>query len=118
METQDSAYLATQVILDPITMLNLEIAQEGLRQSRGSFNLARKSLTLAFVMTTASGMISLVGASLLFTNKAPEGTITTAIGLVSSLGFSQLAKDAREQLEEANIRLDSIRAEFSEGYFS
>jgi hypothetical protein len=120
MENQvakDSAYLASQVILDPITMLNLEIAQEGLRQSKESFNLSRQSFRLAFVMTAASGVISLVGVSLLLMDKASEGTVTTTGGIVSSLCFSHLAKDAKERLDKANARLDSIREDVAEGEF-
>lgn len=117
METNDSAYLATQVILDPMTMLNLEIAQEGLRQAKESFNLSRQSFRLAFFMTAASGIISFIGVGLLLMDKASEGTITTTGGVVSSLCFSHLVKDAKDRLDEANSRLDSIRADVAEGDF-
>lgn len=75
----------------------IHIAEERLRQARYSFNLA-------FVMLAASATIGFVGIGLLLSKKAPEGTITAAGGLASSVRCLQLAK-------EANDRLDKIAAE-------
>jgi hypothetical protein len=97
--------------LDPITQLNVDIAQEGLRQAKESFNLSKHSFKLVFMMTAASGLISLVGIGLLLTERVSEGTATTAGGIASGLCFSQMAKDAKDRLDSANLRLDTIRAE-------
>ncbi|WP_396133763.1 TRADD-N-associated membrane domain-containing protein [Chamaesiphon sp. OTE_75_metabat_556] len=48
-----------------------------------------------------------IGAGLLFANKVPEGGAATAGGLLSSVGFIKLAK-------EANDRLDRIYGELDE----
>lgn len=76
------------------------IAAERLRQARYSFNVA-------LIASTVSFLVSLLGAGLLVSNKASEGTIISAAGLVSSVQCLQLAKDA-------NRRLDEIFAELNE----
>lgn len=86
------------------------IAEEGLRQTQQTFNIARQSFLLALVMTGASAIVGFVGVGFLLTGKASEGTITTAGGLVSSMVFIQLAKDASDRLDKANERLDKIAA--------
>lgn len=73
------------------------IVRERIRQARHSFNLA-------LVVTTT---FSIIGAGLLFANQVPEGGTATAGGLLSSVGFSKLAK-------EANDRLDRIYGELDE----
>ena len=73
------------------------IAQERIRQAHNAFNLA-------FTATAISTLFSLIGATTLMLGKIPAGTITTAIGLTSSLCCSRLAKDA-------NDRLDKLMAE-------
>ena len=82
----------------PNSKIEWSITQERLRQARLSFNLA----------LTATGMcffISLIGgARLLLSDKVSSGTITSAVGLVSSMRCLKLAKDA-------NDRLDKILAE-------
>ncbi|WP_204138804.1 hypothetical protein [Halomicronema sp. CCY15110] len=97
--------------LDPITQLKVDIAQEGLRQAQESFNLSKQSFKLVFMMTAASGLISLGGVGLLLTERVSEGTATTAGGIASGLCFSQMAKDAKDRLDAANLRLDTIRTE-------
>ena len=97
--------------LDPITQLNVDIAQEGLRQAKESFNLSKLSFKLVFMMTAASGLVSFAGVGLLLTERVSEGTATTAGGIASGLCFSQMAKDAKDRLDAANLRLDSIRTE-------
>ncbi|MBD2438049.1 hypothetical protein H6G69_14705 [Nostoc sp. FACHB-110] len=86
------------------------IAEEGLRQAQQSFNMARNSFILALLMTGASAIVSFVGVAYLLCGKASEGTVTTAGGLVSSMVFVQLAKDASNRLDKANERLDKIAA--------
>ncbi len=86
------------------------IAEEGLRQTQQTFNMARQSFLLALVMTGASAIVGFVGVGFLLSGKASEGTITTAGGLVSSMVFIQLAKDASDRLDKANERLDKIAA--------
>lgn len=75
------------------SIIELNIAQERLRQARYSFNLA-------LVTTTACFFISLVGAGLLLSSKVPEGTVIAAGGLVSSIRCIQLAKDTNDRLDK------------------
>ncbi|MEL7420571.1 MAG: hypothetical protein AAGK10_18665 [Cyanobacteria bacterium J06555_3] len=44
--------------------------------------------------------ISLIGGGLLLSNKIPSGTITSAVGLVSSAGCLKFAKDANDRLDK------------------
>ena len=44
--------------------------------------------------------ISLIGAGLLLYNKIPSGTITSAIGLVSSVRYFEFARDANDRLDK------------------
>ncbi|MEM7715325.1 MAG: hypothetical protein AAF349_17395 [Cyanobacteria bacterium P01_A01_bin.68] len=71
----------------------LSIAQERLRQSRYSFNLA-------IIATAVSFFISLVGAGILLSNKVPQGTVVAAVGLVSGVRCTQLARDANDRLDK------------------
>jgi hypothetical protein len=75
------------------------IVRERIRQARHSFNLA-------LAATTTSFLISIVGAGLLFANKVPEGGAATAGGLLSSVGFIKLAKDANDRLDRIYDELD------------
>jgi uncharacterized membrane protein YczE len=84
---------------DSLSTIELSIANERLRQARYSFNMALSA-------TTASFLISLIGAGLLLSNKISEGTVIAAVGLVSSVQCIQFAKDA-------NRRLDKIFTELS-----
>lgn len=69
------------------------IAQERLRQGRLSFNLA-------LIATAISFSISLIGGGLLLSGKIPSGTITSAVGLVSSAGCIKFAQDANDRLDK------------------
>jgi len=95
--------------------LNLEIVREGIRQARKSFSLSHNTFQLSIIMTAASGFIGCLGIFLLLLGHADEGTATTAGGVTSSLIFSQRSKEAREQLDNANKRLDSLRQEIWDG---
>jgi hypothetical protein len=75
------------------------IVRERIRQAHHSFNLA-------LAATTASFLISIVGAGLLFANKVPEGGTATAGGLLSSVGFIKFAKDANDRLDLIYGELD------------
>jgi hypothetical protein len=85
---------------NPLFIAKLTIIQERLRQARQSFNFALAS-------AGASVLISITGAGLLMSNQTTEAAVTTACGLVSSVGCLQIAKDA-------NNRLDKILAELDE----
>lgn len=78
---------------NPYLAMELSIARECLRQARHSFNLA-------LVMTAASAIIGFVGVGLLWSGQAPEGTITTASGLASSVRCLQLARDTNDRLDK------------------
>lgn len=94
--------------LNSDSVLMARIAEEGLRQAQQTFNMARQSFILALVMTGASAIVGFVGVGFLLSGKASEGTVTTAGGVVSSMVFVQLAKDASDRLDKANERLDTI----------
>lgn len=95
--------------------LNLDIVSESLRQARRSFSSSQRAFQLSLWMTAAGGIVSISGVVLLFADKVPEGAVTTAGGITSGVIFGQLSKDAREQLESANARLDAIRHELWDG---
>ncbi|MEM1393207.1 MAG: hypothetical protein AAGG00_07900 [Cyanobacteria bacterium P01_H01_bin.150] len=75
--------------------IELNIAKERLRQARYSFNLA-------IVATATSFFISLVGAGILLSNNVPQGTVITAVGLVSGVGCTKLANDANDRLDKTS----------------
>lgn len=79
--------------------IELGIAQERLRQAHHSFNLA-------LIATSVSFCISLVGAGLLLSGKVPEGTVTSAGGLASSVQCLQFAKDANDRLDKILVELE------------
>lgn len=78
---------------DSLSTIELSIANERLRQARYSFNMALSA-------TTASFLISLIGAGLLLSNKISEGTVIAAVGLVSSVQCIQFAKDTNRRLDK------------------
>lgn len=110
--SHDFEHLSTAEIA---ARLNLDIVQESLRQARQSFSLSHRAFQLSLLMTAASGAISLAGVGLLFAGQVSEGAVTAAGGITSSVVFGQLSKEAREQLESANGRLDAIRYELWDG---
>ena len=73
------------------------ITHERIYQAHLAFNLA-------YAATALSTLFSLVGATTLMLGKIPAGSITTAVGLTSSICCRRLAKDA-------NDRLDKLMAE-------
>lgn len=81
------------------SVIEMSIAQERLRQSNHSFNLA-------LIATAVSFCISLVGAGLLLLGKVPEGTVTSAGGLVSSVQCLKFAKDANDRLDKILVELE------------
>ncbi|MDB9321772.1 hypothetical protein PN483_22190 [Nodularia spumigena CS-591/04] len=85
---------------NPLLTARLSIVQERIRQARYSFNFA-------LIATALSFGISLVGAGYLISNKASEGAITTAIGLVASMRYMQIAKDANNRLDKIADDLDT-----------
>ncbi|MBW4613110.1 MAG: hypothetical protein KME21_07450 [Desmonostoc vinosum HA7617-LM4] len=72
--------------------VEMNIAQERLRQARLSFNLA-------LIATALSTVIGLVGAGLLLTEKVHEGAVTAAGGMAASVRCAQLAKEANDRLD-------------------
>jgi hypothetical protein len=94
--------------------LDFDIAFEGLRQARDSFTLAKRSFQLHMLMTTACGCVGLFGVGLMLYGREASGAATTTGGVASSVVFSQMSKSAREQLEKANARLDTIRDDLSD----
>lgn len=76
------------------------IAHERIRQARNTSNLA-------LIATALSTLFGLVGAATLLTGKIPKGSITTAVGLASSLHCGHLAKDANDRLDKLLTELDN-----------
>ncbi|AFZ61280.1 hypothetical protein Anacy_6002 (plasmid) [Anabaena cylindrica PCC 7122] len=76
------------------------IIKERLRQARRSFDFA-------LIATALSFGISLVGAGYLINNKASEGAVTTAVGLMASVRYMQIAKDANNRLDKIVDDLDT-----------
>ena len=70
-----------------------EILRELLRQFRQSYNLA-------LAVTTASALMTLSGVGLVYINKLPEASLTTAGGVLASLHSVQLVKEAKEELRQ------------------
>lgn len=90
------------------SMLNQQMILELLHQSHESFKLTQQSFRLALIMSVASGIVSLIGVGLLFTHNASEGAIATASGLISGTSFLQLAREASEEQEKVNERLEKF----------
>jgi hypothetical protein len=78
---------------DDYSNIKEEIMRELLRQVRQSYNLA-------LAVTTASALMTLSGVGLLYFNKLPEASLTTAGGVLASLHSVQLAKEAKEELRQ------------------
>jgi hypothetical protein len=78
---------------DDSNNIKQEILRELLRQVRQSYNLA-------LAITTASALMTLSGVGLLYFNKVPEASLTTAGGVLASLHSVQLAKEAKEELRQ------------------
>jgi hypothetical protein len=78
---------------DDSSNIKEEILRELLRQVRQSYNLA-------LTVTTASALMTLSGVGLLYFNKVPEASLTTAGGVLASLHSTQLAKEAKEELRQ------------------
>ena len=78
---------------DDSSTIKEEILRELLRQVRQSYNLA-------LTVTAASALMTLSGVGLLYFNKVPEASLTTAGGVLASLHSVQLAKEAKEELRQ------------------
>jgi hypothetical protein len=73
--------------------MKYEVFQEHLRQARYNFNLS-------VVASTISIGVSITGACLILSNKAPEGVVTSATGLISTSLCTQIARQSNDKLEE------------------
>ena len=78
---------------DDSNNIKQEILRELLCQVRQSYNLA-------LAITTASALMTLSGVGLLYFNKVPEASLTTAGGVLASLHSVQLAKEAKQELRQ------------------
>ena len=85
--------MTNQLVSNSNSSVEWSIAQERLHQARLSFNLALTATAISF-------SISLIGGGLLLSNKIPSGSITSAVGLVSSAGCLKFAKDANDRLDK------------------
>lgn len=98
------------VCIEPIHELKTQILAEALQQVRECSQLAYQYSRSALVVSAASAFMMLVGTGLLLTNRATEGAVATASGLVSGLSILQLSKEATDRRQEANERLDKLIA--------
>lgn len=64
-----------------------------MRQAHLSFNFA-------LIATALYLTISFLGASYLINNQTSEGAVATAVGLIASLRYMQIAKDATNRLDK------------------
>ena len=85
--------MTNQSVPNSNSTIEWSIAQERLRQARLSFNLALTATAICF-------SISVLGGGLLLSGKVPSGTITSAMGLVSSMGCFKFAKNANDRLDK------------------
>jgi len=74
-----------------------------LHQAQQTFNL--------FVVTAAASLgICVIGAGLLVSGKASEGSVTTSTGLISTTLCSQIAKESSEKLEKLEKLEQDLKA--------
>ncbi|WP_445630766.1 TRADD-N-associated membrane domain-containing protein [Nostoc sp. DSM 114167] len=73
----------------------LDVMKERLRQAQLSFNVA-------LVMSAMCGLFSLFGIALSVSGNFPDGSITAIEGLLSSVPWLRLAKDANDRLDRLN----------------
>jgi hypothetical protein len=92
--------MSNKLTPDSLSTIELSIATERLRQARYSFNIALSA-------TTASFLLSLIGAGLLLSSKISGGTLIAAGGLVSTVRCIQLAKDANQRLDKIFTELNN-----------
>jgi len=93
------------------TYLIKRVIYEGISQSRQSAQQAHWSFLSAMLLSTASALIGLAGASFLLLGHASEGSVTAAVGLASGVYSHQLSKDAADRQKQANERLDHMLQE-------
>ncbi|MBD2204185.1 hypothetical protein H6G33_26150 [Calothrix sp. FACHB-1219] len=89
---------------DPYLKIVLDVSKEHLRQARQTFNLS-------LVAIYASVGMSLIGAFLLISGRASEGSVTTAIGLISTKFCTQITKESSQKLEHLRQNLKELRPE-------
>jgi hypothetical protein len=87
---------------DPYGAIGLEILRELLRQARLTANVSIAAIA-------GSTIFGLVGGGLLLAGKATEATVTTTMGLFSSVYCTQAAKDSNEKLEKVAKELRVLR---------
>ena len=85
--------MTNQLVINYNSSIKWSIAQERLRQARLSFNLALAATAISF-------FISLMGGGLLLSGKNPSGTVTSAVGLISSAGCLKFGKDSNDRLDK------------------
>ena len=73
--------------------LEAEILYELLRQARYSYNLA-------LAITIGSALITLAGIGLLYLDKIPAASVTTAGGALASIRCIEFAKESKEELRQ------------------
>lgn len=93
--------------LETLSLLN-RVIDESMRQAKLSANQAYWSFSSAIFMATASALVGLIGASLIFLDRSSEGSVTAALGLASGVYSYQLSKEAGERQKQANSRLDQM----------
>ncbi len=78
---------------DEYNSLKEAILRELLRQAHHSYNLA-------LVVTAGSALVTLAGIGLLYLEKIPAASVTTAGGAIASIGCIQFARESKEELRQ------------------
>ncbi len=87
----------------PVTqssLLEKEVIEELLRQTRLTFNLA-------LVVSAVSSMITLSGVGLLYSNKITAASLTTGVGVLATASSLQFAKQAKGDLKDITSCLEN-----------
>ena len=82
------------------SLLQKELIEELLRQTRLTFNLA-------LVVSAISSAITLSGVGLLYFDKITEASLTTGVGILATTSSLQLAKQTKADLKEITSRLEN-----------
>lgn len=91
--TQKAASTTKSDLTGDHNSLKEAILRELLRQAHHSYNLA-------LAVTAGSALITLAGVGLLYLEKIPAASVTTAGGAIASIGCIQFARESQEELRQ------------------
>jgi hypothetical protein len=91
--TQQAAFTTESDFTGDCCNLKEAVLRELLRQAHHSYNLA-------LAVTAGSALITLAGVGLLYLEKIPAASLTTAGGAIASIGCIQVARECKEELRQ------------------